>query len=215
MGTMAVPVSAQGADAGRSLTLFVIDRELDELLDAAGEEAEGNAGQISDETKQAIEAYLEAFHKKVDAIARYIRYQEVVAEVARREEQRLAARKRAAENRVKSLKEMLVYFLLARGLKKISGELNTISVQRNGQPSIVIEDPLSIADCFREASVRLCKTDLEALAAQLPTGELRERLERALQKELETNPAAVRAALLEGHEIVGARLVTGHHIRLR
>ena len=74
MGIMTVPVSEQGADAGRSLTLFEIDRELDELLDEAGEEAEGDGGQIADETKQAIGAYFEAFHKKVDAIARYIRY---------------------------------------------------------------------------------------------------------------------------------------------
>ncbi len=215
MATVRAPVSVQDGDEGRGLTLFEIDRELDELLDNAEAEAAANQGQISAETKQAIEAYLEAFHKKVDAIAGYIRYQEIVAETARREEQRLAVRKRAAENRVKSLKEMLVYFLLARGLKKMEGELNTISLQKNGQPSLVVDDPSAVPDCFYEASVRLCKTELQALVTQLPDGELRARLERALQHELGIAQGAVRSALLKGKAIAGARLYKGHHIRLR
>ncbi len=215
MATIASPAPVQGADDGRGLTLFEIDRELDELLDEAEAEAEAKQGQLSEETKQAIEAYLEALHKKVDAIAGYIRYQEFVAETARREEQRLASRKRAAENRVKSLKEMLVYFLLARGLEKMEGELNTISLQKNGQPSLAIDDPSSIPDCFREASVRFRKTELQALVVQLADGELRQRLERAIQEGLEIAQGALRSALLQGDAVTGARLYKGHHIRLR
>ncbi|MCW5979623.1 MAG: siphovirus Gp157 family protein [Bryobacteraceae bacterium] len=215
MATVTVPRPVQSDGEGRGLTLFEIDRELDELLDDAEAEAEDNRGQLSEETKQAIEAYLEALHKKVDAIAGYVRYQEIVAETARREEQRLAARKRAAENRVKSLKEMLVYFLLARGLKKMDGELNTISLQKNGQPSLAIDDPSSIPDCFHETSVRFRKTELQALVAQLPDGELRQRLEQALQEELDIAQGAVRSALLQGEAVTGARLYKGHHIRLR
>ena len=215
MTSATTPVPVRQADEGRTPTLFEIDRELDELLDEAEAEAETNEGQLSEETKQAIGAYLEAFHKKVDAIAGYIRYQEIVAETAKREEQRLAARKRAAENRVKSLKEMLVYFLLARGLKKMEGELNTISLHTNGQPSLAIDDPSSIPDYFHEACVRLRKTELEAIVAQLPDGELRQRLEQALQQELEIAQGAVRSALLQGEAVTGARLYKGQHIRLR
>jgi hypothetical protein len=212
-----IPVPVREADGGRGLTLFEIDRELDELLDEAEAEAEANQGQISAEMKQAIEAYPEAFHKKVDSVARYVRYREIVAESARKEEQRLSARKRAAENRVRSLKEMLVYFLLARGLRKMEGELNTITLHTNGQPSLAIDDPSSVPDCFHEASVRLRKTELEALIAPLPDGELRQRLEHALPEGIGNAQGAVRSALLQGEAITGARLYKGkgHHIRLR
>ena len=128
----------------------------------------------------------------MDSVARYIRYQEIVAESARKEEQRLSARKRAAENRVRSLKEMLVYFLLAR-------------------------DPSSVPDCFHEASVRLRKTELRRSSHNCPDGELRQRLEHALPEGIENAQGAVRSALLQGEAITGARLYKGkgHHIRLR
>mgnify|MGYP005858669255 CR=1 FL=1 len=54
-----IPAPVREADEGRGLTLFEIDRELDELLDEAEAEAEANQGLISAERKQVIEAYLD------------------------------------------------------------------------------------------------------------------------------------------------------------
>ena len=89
-------------------------------------------------------------------------------------------------------------------------------MQANGMASLVIDNPAQIGECFLESSMRFTKTELQEIVYQLANGELRRRLETALAADgWEINGSAVRAALANSSVISGARLVKGHHVRLR
>jgi len=194
--------------------LFDLDERLIGLLDRAEEAAEG--GEIPQELLQEINDYLEAFRTKVDRIACYWRWQESIAAICGEEADRLSARKRAAERRVKRLKDMLLAFMLSRGFQKLEAQKATIGLQVNGTPSLVIDDPLQIGECFFEKSLRFTKTELQEIVYQLADGTLRCRLESALASQgWEIDGSALRLAITNGSNITGARLVKGHHVRLR
>jgi DNA repair ATPase RecN len=107
-------------------SLFDLDERLVELLDCAENAAED--GEIPQELLQEINDYLEAFRTKVDRIAGYWRWQESIATICGDEAERLSARKRAAERRVTRLKDMLLAFMMSRGLKKLEGEKAAIGL---------------------------------------------------------------------------------------
>jgi len=196
-------------------SLFDLDERLIELMDQAEETAsEGN--EISQELVQEINDYFEAFRTKVDRIAGYWRWQESVAEICGREAERLAARKKAAENRLGRLKNMLLAFMMSRGLKKLEGDKATIGMQPNSTASLVIDDPLQVGEHFFENSIRFTKTELQEVVYQLADGELRQRLEALLKGDgWEINNSAVRFAITSATAVSGARLVKGNHVRLR
>jgi hypothetical protein len=196
-------------------SLFDLDERLIELMDRAEDAAEIGDG-IPQELLQEINDYLEAFRTKVDRIAGYWRWQESIAEICGAETERLQARKRAAEGRLHQLKSMLLAFMLARGLRKLEGEKAAIGMQANGMASLVIDDPSQIQDQFFETTIRFTKTEVRELADQLTDAELRRRLESALKSEVwEINGSAVRFAITNDSSFSGARLVKGHHVRLR
>ena len=117
-------------------------------------------------------------------------------DICGKEAERLEARKKAAEGRLDRLKDMLLAFMLSRGLKKLEGEKAAIGLQANSMASLVIDDPLQIGECFFESSIRLTKTELQEIAYQLADGELRRRLEAALKGDgWEINGSAVRFAI--------------------
>src|SRR5215210_4440928 len=98
-------------------SLFDLDERLIELMDQA-EDAAAEHGEIPPELLQEINDYIEAFRTKVDRIAGYWRWQESIAEICGKEAERLEARKKAAEGRLGRLKNMLLAFMMTRGLKK-------------------------------------------------------------------------------------------------
>jgi hypothetical protein len=212
MAESTVPASA---DSERSrLSIFDLDERLVELLECADEAAQ--QGEIPPELLQEMTDYLEAYRTKVDRIAGYWRWQESIATICSEEAERLSARKRGAERRINRLKEMLLAFMIPRGLKRLEGEKTALGLQANGMPSLVIDDPLQIAECFFERSLRFTKTELQEIVYQLADGKLRCRLEAALAADgWEINASAVRFAITNGSDITGAKLVKGHHIRLR
>jgi hypothetical protein len=196
-------------------SLFDIDEGLVDLMDQV-EEAVADGGEIPQELVQEINDYLEAFRTKVDRIAGYWRWQESIVEICGKEADRLAARKKAAEGRLDRLKNMLLAFMLSRGTKKIEGEKAAIGMQANGMASLVIDDPSQLGECFLENSIRFTKTELQEVVYQLAEGELRHRLECApAGNGWEINSSAVRVAMTSDSSVSGARLVKGHHVRLR
>jgi len=58
-----------------------------------------------------------------------------IADISSKEAERLAARKKVAENRVTRLKGFLFAFMMARGIKKLEGEKSDIGIQRNSSAS--------------------------------------------------------------------------------
>jgi Siphovirus Gp157 len=116
---------------------------------------------------------------------------------------------------VTRLKGFLFAFMMARGIKKLEGEKSDIGMQRNSTASLIVDDPLQIAEHFFERNVRSIKTELQEIVYQLAEGDVRRRLELTLKDGWELNGEAVRAALVNQEAVAGARLVTGSHVRIR
>jgi hypothetical protein len=226
-GEIAESVLARLADTAQALrsrlvrrperdprSLFDLDERLIDLMDCAEDAAE--EGEIPQPLIGEINDYLEAFRTKVDRIAGYWRWQESIATICGEETDRLSARKQAAERRVNRLRDMLMAFMLSRGLKRLEGERTAIGLQANSAASLVVDDPLQIGECFFERSLRFTKTELQEIVYQMADGTLRSRLQAALAGDgWEINNSAVGFAIINSSPISGARLVKGNHVRLR
>ena len=117
----AIPMAITAQDVAKGLSMFEIDESLEALVEAAEQEAEATNGKISEDMKNALATYAEAFGYKVDRIANYLKAQKAEAELAQREAVRFQARHKAAENREKRLKQMLVWFMISRSTPKLRG----------------------------------------------------------------------------------------------
>jgi len=191
-------------------TLFEIDKELEAAFDAASQEQE-QTGAISEETKQHCLDLFAELGKKVDRIARYVRATELKARAAKEEVTRLAARQKAAENRVEQVKSMLAFFMHVRGLKRLEGELNTIRLQKNGQASLQV-DPLTLPAEYNQLTIALAQPDWARVLEAIASPELKEQMEAAVIA-CEPNKALVRQDLQAGEEIPGTVLAKGEHVR--
>jgi hypothetical protein len=204
-------------DVAKGLSMFDIDESLEALVEEAEQEAEANNGEISEGTKTAMATYAEAFGYKVDRIANYLKAQKSEAELAQREAERFQARHKAAENREKRLKQMLVWFMISRSTPKLRGSLNTISLQANSAPSLTIQETTHIPDSFYRAKVELTWPEWREIVDSLPPSPLRDRLGasdgKTVQKDLQRG--ILSDALARGETITGVALVKGHHVRLR
>ena len=213
----AVPMVITAQDVAKGLSMFDIDESLEALVEEAEQEAEANNGEISEGTKTALATYAEAFGYKVDRIANYLKAQKSEAELAQREAERFQARHKAAENREKRLKQMLVWFMISRNTPKLRGSLNTISLQANSAPSLTIQETAHIPDSFYRAKVELTWPEWREIVDSLPPSVLRDRLGAAdgkiVQKDLQRG--ILSDALARGETITGVSLVKGHHVRLR
>jgi len=153
----------------------------------------------------------------VDRSASYLKAQKAESELAQREAERFQARHNAAENREKRLKQMLVWFMISRNTQKLRGALNTISLQANSSPSLVIEETIHIPDSFYRAKVEITWPEWCEMVESLPPGSLQDRLGnpdgRTVQKELQRG--ILSDALARGEAITGVSLVKGNHVRLR
>ena len=161
--------------------------------------------------------YCEAFGAKVDNIANYIKSQEVEARNAKTEIDRLQSRQAAAENKAERLKGILRYFMETRGLRSVKGRLNTISLRKNSQDSLVVDsvdtDPAGVLSRFdhpsgsRIGGVAATSSGGAQSAARL-TSDVNGFVRR------EADNAKLRAALASGVPVQGAELRRGQHVRL-
>jgi len=215
MSVVARDISA--TDVAKVMSIFGIDESLTALVEAAEEEAEANNGEISESIKEALVTYADAFGYKVDRIADFLKAQKAEAEIAQREGERFQVRHKAAENREKRLKQMLVWFMLTRKVQKLRGELNTICLQANSAPSLVVTDSTHIPANFYRARVEITWPEWVEILDALPQGPLRDRLTngegKIVQKELQRG--ILSDALARGEVIEGVALVKGSHVRLR
>jgi len=152
----------------REMSLFNLDEALCLLMDSAFEAAEANNGEIPQELQQALLDYCEAFGQKVDNIARYIRSQEFEAANAEAEIERLQRRKAAAENRVTRLKGLLKFFMYTRGIRSLKGRLNTISLRKNSQDSLILTDVTKLPNEFWRVALVLNAAEWEQVLSYLP-----------------------------------------------
>ena len=191
-------------------SLFEIDQELEAAFEAASQEQE-QTGEIGEDTRQHCLALFAELGKKVDRIAAYVRVTEFKARAAKEEAARLSARQKSAENRVLQVKSMLAYYLQARGLKRLEGQLNTVRLQKNSQPSLRL-DPLTLQRDYQQATITIPQPDWERVLTLIPIAELRQKLESAVAA-VEPNKELIRQDLQAGKQISGAELFKGEHIR--
>ena len=198
------------AVTAQNCSLFEIDAELEEAFDQLQEEQE-ITGTISNESRERSVQLFAELGKKIDRVAAYLRTQQRKAGIAAEEAQRLQQRRRSAEQRVDDVKQMLTYFMRCRGLKRLEGELNTIRLETNSQPSLEIDDWMLPQEfCLHTGSIphRLLKEMLE----HLPVGLKGEFLQAMLNTQ--PNTQLVRDALLRGEIVAGVKLERRSHIRI-
>jgi len=205
------------ADVAKGQSIFEIDESLAALVEAAEADAEANNGELSEPIKEALVTYAEAFGYKVDRIADFLKAQKAEAEIAQREGERFQARHKAAENREKRLKQMLVWFMLTRNVQKLRGELNTICLQANSAPSLVINETTHIPASFYRARIEISWPEWIEVIEALPQGPLRDRLISGEGKfvQMELQRGILSDALARGEVVEGILLVKGSHVRLR
>ena len=199
------------ASIAETSSLFEIDVELDGLL----EEIEGQVeseGQAAEDLVARFQQFCEAHGEKVDRIGRFVRIMEAREQYCRNEAARLTDRARAAAGRVERTKNMVLYYLLSRDLKKIEGYQFTLRAQKNSQDSVRITDESALPNSYCKIDARIDGVLWETILSVLPE-ELAKSLEFSVQ---ETKPDmdAIKAAALRHEQVPGAEVRRGWHLRV-
>jgi hypothetical protein len=191
--------------------LFEIDHELDSMLDQIEEEAEEN-GTASPELLERFRQFCEAESQKVDRIGRFLTLMDSRLKYCRQQAEHFQKRARSADTKVVNTKNMVLYFLMSRGLKKIEGKEFTLRMQKNSQDSVEITDAVQVPITCRELELRI-----PGRLWQLVVASLSEDTSKALANCIRDNrPSsdAIKEAASRFEEIPGAQLKRGVHLRV-
>jgi selenocysteine lyase/cysteine desulfurase len=101
--------------------------------------------QTFQDTLQAIE---EAFEDKTENMAKLIKCLEADCKAIKEEEQRLADRRKALENRVSNIKEYLFNQLEVAGVDKVKRPTITVSIQLNNPSVEVLDESIVPSDLY-------------------------------------------------------------------
>jgi hypothetical protein len=200
------------ASIAEASSLFEIDMELDGLL----EEIEGqveSGGQAAEDLVARFQQFCEAHGEKVDRIGRFVRIMEAREQYCRSESARLADRARAAAGKVERTKNMVLYYLLSRDLKKIEGYQFTLRAQKNGQDSVRITDEAALPLAYRKIDARIGGVLWDTVLASLPD-ELGKMLESTVE-ESRPDTDSIKAAFQREENIPGVEWRRGWHLRIK
>ena len=199
------------ASIAETSSLFEIDMELDRLL----EEIEGQVeseGQAAEDLVARFQQFCEAHGEKVDRIGRFVRIMEAREQYCRSESARLTDRARAAAGKVERTKNMVLYYLLSRDLKKIEGYQFTLRAQKNSQDSVRITDEAAVPKSYCRIDARVAGVIWETVLSLLPD-ELAKALESSIQETRPDNDA-IKAAVAQNELVPGAEVRRGTHLRI-
>jgi hypothetical protein len=199
------------ASIAEASSLFEIDVELDGLL----EEIEGQVeseGQAAEDLVARFQQFCEAHGEKVDRIGRFVRIMEAREQYCRSESARLSDRARTAAGKVERTKNMVLYYLLSRDLKKIEGYQFTLRAQKNSQDSVRITDEAAVPKSYCRIDAQIAGVIWETVLSMLPE-ELAKALESSIQETRPDNDA-IKAAVAQNEVVPGAELRRGTHLRV-
>ena len=199
------------ASIAEANSLFEIDMELDGLLEEIEEQVESE-GHASEDLVARFQQFCEAHGEKVDRIGRFVRMMEVREQYCRSESVRLTGRARATAGKVERIKNMVLYYLLSRDLKKIEGYQFTLRAQKNSQDSVRITDEAAVPKSYCMIDARIDGVVWETVLSLLPD-ELSKYLESSGQ-ETRPNADAIKAAAMRNEQVPGAEVRRGSHLRL-
>lgn len=194
-----------------SSSLFEIDIELDDLLDQIEEQVEAS-GESSEELLSRFRQFCEAQGEKVDRIGRFIRTMENREQICRTEAARLTDRARSASGKIVRTKNMVLFYLLSRDLKKIEGHQFTLRAQKNSQDSVRITEQAAVPKCYCRIEARIPGVIWETVLSLLPD-ELARTLESSVQDAPPDNDA-IKAAVAQNEQVPGAQVQRGWHVRV-
>ena len=199
------------ASIAETSSLFEIDEELDGLLDEIEGQVESE-GHAAEDLVARFQQFCEVHGEKVDRIGRFLRMMEAREQYCRTEAARLVDRARAAAGKVERTKNMVLYYLLSRDLKKIEGYQFTLRAQKNSQDSVRITDEAAVPRCYCRIDARIDGVVWETLLSLLPD-ELSRSLESSVQ---ETRPDAdaIKTAAMQNEQVPGAEVRRGLHLRV-
>jgi len=192
-------------------TLFEIDRELDSLLDQIEEETEVN-GTASPELLERFQQFCQAESEKVDRIGRFLTLMDSRLRYCRQQAEHFQKRARSADAKVASTKNMVLYFLAARGLKKIEGKEFTLRQQKNSQDSVEITDADQLPITSRELELHIPGLVWQAVLALLPE-DTSKVLASYIRGDRPCNDA-IKEAVSRFGEVPGAQVKRGIHLRV-
>ncbi|HEV2133217.1 MAG TPA: siphovirus Gp157 family protein [Terracidiphilus sp.] len=199
------------ASVAEANSLFEIDMELDGLLEEMELQVE-TEGQPSEELVARFQEFCAARGEKVDRIGRFVRMMEAREQLCCSEAARLGERARAAANRIERTKNMVLYYLLSRDLKKIEGQQFTLRAQKNSQDSVRVTDAAVLPRCYCKIEAGIRGVVWETVLSLLPE-ELVEALECSIQDSRPDNEA-IKTAAARGQLVPGAEVCRGSHLRV-
>ena len=192
-------------------TLFEIDRELDSMLDQIEEEAEEN-GKASPELLERFRQFCEAESEKVDRIGRFLTLMDSRLKYCRQQAEHFQKRARTADAKVVSTKNMVLYFLISRGLKKIEGKEFSLRMQKNSQDSVEITDAGQVPITCRELEFRISGRLWQEVLAFLPE-DTSKVLANCVRDDRPSNDA-IKEAASRFEEVPGTQIKRGIHLRV-
>jgi hypothetical protein len=192
-------------------TLFEIDRELDSLLDEIEEQAEEN-GTASPELLERFRQFCDAESEKVDRIGRFLCLMDNRLKYCRQQAEHFQRRARTAEAKGISTRNMVLYFLAARGLKKIEGKEFTLRMQKNSQDSVEITDAGRVPITYRELELRIPGRIWQAALSLLPEGTVKDLADCVRSDKPRSD--AIKEAVSRFEEVPGAQVKRGIHLRV-
>ena len=199
------------ASIAEANSLFEIDMELDALLEEIELQIESE-GQPAEESVARFEEFCEARGEKVDRIGRFVRMMEAREQFCRSEAARLGDRARAAASKIERTKNMALYYLLSRDLKKIEGQQFTLRAQKNSQDSVRITDDAALPVCYRRIEAKITGVIWETALSLLPA-ELAKALEGSIQETRPDNDS-IKTAVAQNEIVPGAEVRRGMHLRV-
>lgn len=81
---------------------------------------------------------------------------------------RLGERARSAAGKAERTKNMVLYYLLSRGLQKIEGQQFTLRAQKNSQDSVKITNQAAVPQCDSRIEARIPGVIWETVLSLLP-----------------------------------------------
>jgi hypothetical protein len=192
-------------------TLFEIDRELDSMLDQIEDEVEEN-GTASPELLERFRQFCQAESDKVDRIGRFLTLMDSRLKYCRQQAEHFQRRARSADTKIVGTKNMVLYFLATRGLKKIEGKEFTLRLQKNSQDSVEITNAAQVPIAFRDLELRIPGRLWQAILAALPE-DTSKQLAAYIRDDKPSNDT-IKEAAGRFEEVPGAQVKRGIHLRI-
>lgn len=104
----------------------------------------------------ALDAVSGALEEKCDNIVRVIQSLEAEAKALKSEEERLAAKRKAREGRVRSIRDYLKDAMTAHDIRSVKTTLASISL-KDGPPRVVVQDEIMVPVEFTRTVVEIDK----------------------------------------------------------